>query len=169
MRWPKNLSSEGRVAMGCAGSKVDADTWIQPQSEPTPRQADAVVKESPHTSSSTSSRKVRPSWAANHRWRRSTRSPAAASFSRLCEEPLPEEQAAECHHHIFGADTEMAAVVTGPEAPAEGGLSNRIMGGQMGQSRGGSDMSAGRRAASCSLPRLSTHASAVFHKKMHGG
>ena len=48
MRWPKNLSSEGRVAMGCAGSKVDADTWIQPQSEPTPRQADAVVKESPY-------------------------------------------------------------------------------------------------------------------------
>ena len=30
------------------GSKVDADTWIQPQSEPTPRQADAVVKESPY-------------------------------------------------------------------------------------------------------------------------
>ena len=34
--------------MGCAGSKIDADAWIQPQPEPTPRQADAVVKESPY-------------------------------------------------------------------------------------------------------------------------
>ena len=60
---------------------------------------------------------------------------------------------------IFGADTEMAAVVTGPEAPAEGGLSNHIMGGQMGQSRGGSDMSARPKGGFVfAPPRLSTQA-----------
>ena len=36
------------AAMGCAASKMDAEAWLQAQPEPTSRQADAVVEESPY-------------------------------------------------------------------------------------------------------------------------
>ena len=113
-----------RVAMGCAGSKIDADAWIQPQPEPTPRQADAVVKESPYLQLDIKREGAAfmgssPPLAEIHK------KPDGSTFLTAVRNHFLKSKQPSATT-IFGADAAVAAVVTGPEAPAEGGLSNHM-------------------------------------------
>ena len=128
--------------MGCAGSKIDADAWIQPQPEPTPRQADAVVKESPYLQldiklEGATFMGSNPPLAEIHK------KPDGSTFLTAVRNHFLKSGQPSATT-IFGADAAVAAVVTGPEAPAEGGLSNHHWfawyKGDFGQ--GGGDMSA---------------------------
>ena len=147
-----------RVAMGCAGSKIDADAWIQPQPEPTPRQADAVVKESPYLQLDIKREGAAfmgssPPLAEIHK------KPDGSTFLTAVRNHFLKSKQPSATT-IFGADAAVAAVVTGPEAPAEGGLSNHIIGG-----RGGGDMSARPKGGFVFAP-APLDPSATSHKKM---
>ena len=143
-----------RVAMGCAGSKIDADAWIQPQPEPTPRQADAVVKESPYLQLDIK-REGAAFMGSNPPLAEIHQKPDGSTFLTAVRNHFLKSKQPSATT-IFGADAAVAAVITGPEAPAEGGLSNHMS--AIKTRTYGGDMSASRRAASCLLPRLSTRA-----------
>ena len=144
-----------RVATGCAGSKIDADAWIQPQPEPTPRQADAVVKESPYLQLDIKREGAAfmgssPPLAEIHK------KPDGSTFLTAVRNHFLKSKQPSATT-IFGADAAVAAVVTGPEAPAEAGLS-------MWLGKGG-DMSARPKGGFVFAP-TPLDPSATSHKKM---
>ena len=148
-----------RVATGCAGSKIDADAWIQPQPEPTPRQADAVVKESPYLQLDIKREGAAfmgssPPLAEIHK------KPDGSTFLTAVRNHFLKSKQPSATT-IFGADAAVAAVVTGPEAPAEGGLSNHMPA----IKKNGGDMSARPKGGFVFAP-APLDPSATSHKKM---